>query len=353
MITTCPYCGKKLKVNDNLAGKRGTCPACKHIFIIPALEGPKEANIPPTVSSKSAAERKDVGKTVTQKTVPIPPGTPIDTASKRPPAMPPPIPQSALSIDISRYRHYREKFYFILAALFSVILWIIASPCLAFGIPLLIPVLLVMWMIQQSYKAQVFGNSIKVSQHQHKEIFDMANEISAKLGLRKVPHIFLFNNQGVVNARAVRHISSKYIILYSSLVDLMLSSGQTDQLKMILGHELAHHAAGHLSSWRLFLIRPAMILPHLGAAYSRACELTADRLGLAVTENIQAAKKSLVNLASGSKRLSSEVDLDAFAKQELEIPPLFGFINEIYSSHPRLTKRIIELDKYTDSPYTI
>ena len=48
MITACPYCGKKLKIKDKHAGKRGTCPSCRHLFIIPppSAEPPEEKHTP-------------------------------------------------------------------------------------------------------------------------------------------------------------------------------------------------------------------------------------------------------------------------------------------------------------------
>lgn len=203
MITLCPFCSKRLKINDNLAGKRGTCPACKQVFTIPVIsaeppEGRKAARstslraalseetsrraaeIPPTISSAASstnvAESREVSTQRTQRSAPAPPSTCIDTAGVRPPAVPPPLSQTAVRIEINRYRHNKKKLYFVLAALLSGIVWIIvmfiAIPFLIMifmSIVLIIPVLfavlailLVMWMIQQFYKAKVFGNSIRI-----------------------------------------------------------------------------------------------------------------------------------------------------------------------------------------------
>lgn len=42
MILNCPECGKKLRVRDELAGKRGKCPGCGELFVIPAPESHAE-----------------------------------------------------------------------------------------------------------------------------------------------------------------------------------------------------------------------------------------------------------------------------------------------------------------------
>jgi Zn-dependent protease with chaperone function len=253
-------------------------------------------------------------------------------------------------ISVGQYRHPKENVYFLIAAVFSSLIWFIALPLLAmillFLLPVLVAVLIIKWMVQQSFKAKVFGNSIKVSDQQHKEIYDMVRELSARLGITKIPYVFIVN-QGEVNAVAVRMIQSKYILLYSSLVDLMLAGGQLNQLRMILAHELAHHAAGHTSSLKNFFLLPSKLLPYVGSSYQRACELTADRIAFILVGKAGFAKKALIGLACGSEKLFSKLDSDAFIRQEAEIPGFFGFINELYSTHPRTTKRVIEIEKFS------
>jgi Zn-dependent protease with chaperone function len=253
-------------------------------------------------------------------------------------------------ISIGQYRHPKEKVYFFIAAVFSVLIWFVALPVLVtfalFLLPVFVAVLILMWIAQQSFKAKVFGNSVKVSDYQHKEIFGIVRELSASLGIIKIPYVFVINVQDI-NALALRMIRSKYILLYSSLVDLMLADGQLNQLKTILAHELAHHAAGHTSPWKNLFLMPARILPYVGSSYQRACELTADRIAFVLAGNAESAKKALVGLASGSEKLFPKLDTDAFVRQEAEIPGFFGFIHELYSTHPRTTKRVIEIEKFS------
>jgi len=94
----------------------------------------------------------------------------------------------------------------------------------------------------------------------------------------------------------------------------------------VIAHELAHHAAGHTAFWRNLLIKPAFFIPFLGAAYSRACELTADRVAAAWLRDPAASKSALILLASGSLRFRKQVDLQAFREQERLVPPFFGWL---------------------------
>jgi len=113
-----------------------------------------------------------------------------------------------------------------------------------------------------------------------------------------------------------------------------------------LAYELAHHALGHVSIWKNFLLIPSRIIPFLGAAYSRSCELSADRAGMALTGNSEAAGRALLALTLGSEALATTVNLQAFTAQEKFVPPIMGFIYELYATHPRMTRRIIELNGY-------
>lgn len=88
----------------------------------------------------------------------------------------------------------------------------------------------------------------------------------------------------------------------------------------------------------------------LGAAYQRACELSADRLGMVLCGDGAAARRALVALVCGSGALTEKIDLEAFVDQGRRVPPILGFLHELYASHPRMTKRIIELRQYETNP---
>ena len=167
------------------------------------------------------------------------------------------------------------------------------------------------------------------------------------MNLSKIPEVFVVNSNGVINAVAIRGLSKQYVFLYSSLVDLMLLDKEgtgMNELKMIIGHELAHHAAGHTGMVRNLLLLPARVIPFVGNAYSRACELTADHVGTVFTKDIEASKRALVALACGSKSMVDKTNIESFMQQEKEVPPITGFINELYSSHPRMTLRVKEME---------
>lgn len=142
-------------------------------------------------------------------------------------------------------------------------------------------------------------------------------------------------------------------MLFSGIVDASLKRNAPKELAFIAAHEVAHHAAGHTAGWKQIIVLPAFVLRSLATAHSRACEYTADALGLAVVEDRQACANALVLLAHGSEALGNQVDLNEFLAQESDIPALPAFINEISATHPRTTRRIAAIARaqvYASTP---
>jgi Zn-dependent protease with chaperone function len=249
-------------------------------------------------------------------------------------------------LNIRSLKHEKESLYLTISAIVGVLLWIIII-IVSIGTIFIYGIIMAfgLWITQQYFKAVIYGNSVKVSESQYQEINGIIVDYCKELGLIIAPDVFIVNGQGTVNAVAVKFLSKKYVILYSDLVDLMLKRKEINELKMIIAHELAHHAAGHINIGKNLLIGPATFIPFLGPAYSRACELTADRIAHKLTNDHEASMRALISLANGSESLASSINIESFKNQEAQIPPFFGFLHEIFGTHPRMTKRIIELEK--------
>lgn len=252
---------------------------------------------------------------------------------------------STSKIDISKLRHPKETFYFMFGAIVGIIAWCFLIWLVILFIWIAIPIVITLWITEQFFKANLLGNSVRVSKEQYPEIFEIIEKQSKILNLKNVPEVFIVNSQGVVNALAIKILKNKYVLLFSELVDLMLAHNSMKEISAIIGHELGHHAAGHLAWWKQFLLKPAMFLPFFGPAYSRACELTADRIGMFLCGDKDAACRALIALACGSKYLSPKTNLKAFEEQEKIMPSFFAFLHDLFSTHPRITKRVIALKK--------
>lgn len=195
-----------------------------------------------------------------------------------------------------------------------------------------------------AYRARAFGNMVLLGPAQFPALYAMVVEGARDIGLEKTPTTFLYNSQGVFNAFARRVLGGQYVFLTSALVD----AASDEQVRFVIGHELGHHAAGHLNPWMNLLKFPAKIVPFLGSAYSRSREYTCDNVGAYLARDFNASRSALQLLGCGCRRLNASMNCDAFMAQEQQVPPVFGFLTEIASSHPRLTRRVAAIRSGVD-----
>ncbi|NLG83314.1 MAG: M48 family metalloprotease, partial [Firmicutes bacterium] len=138
-------------------------------------------------------------------------------------------------------RHPRERLFFALGAVLGGLGWLF----LIFVAWLfLLPCVVVFWLTGLYVQAHLYGQAVGVSEEQFPHLYAMVKEMAAALGLIRSPAVFVTSGQGTLNALAMRFFSGRYILLYGELVDLMLRRGALAELRMIVGHELAHHALG-------------------------------------------------------------------------------------------------------------
>ena len=107
------------------------------------------------------------------------------------------------------------------------------------------------WLTKLLMLAAIRGNGIRVTADQYPQIHDHVLRFAARLGLTKIPEVYVIQGT-IMNAFATKVIRRRYVVLYSHLVDAALESGDYDEVAMIVGHEMGHHAAGHVR-WYGFL----------------------------------------------------------------------------------------------------
>ena len=250
---------------------------------------------------------------------------------------------------VRKMRHPKERIYGTLMYVMGVVVW----PLVALGayealldrglLLKLLPIsfyvlafILYLAIRHLFLRAYIFGHYVLVTPQQFPTVFDMVAQSSLEIGLSRAPATFIRNSSGVMNAAAVKLFGQRYVWLNSALLD-----ADTDaQLRFIVGHELGHHAFGHLDRWRNFLKFPAHFVPFLGRAYSRARELSCDRIGAYLAHDLDASVGALQMLACGSARLNAQMNPVAFRNQERLVPPITGAILHVFSGYPRLTRRV-------------
>jgi Zn-dependent protease with chaperone function len=232
----------------------------------------------------------------------------------------------------------KERSLFIVGAILSGLTWLVVVVSVVGLVYALLGGLFFV-AAHALFLAHVRTNGVRVDQGQLPELHARIQAASSRLGLAAAPAIYVLNGGGLLNAFATKLLSRRYVILLSDLVD---HCEDPRQLDFVVGHELGHHAAGHLS-WNLFLL-PYRLVPWLGAAYSRACEYTCDRCGLAAAGDLEQSMRGLVVLAAGG-RIARQVNLPAFAAQRREASGFWATVLELTSTHPFLSKRVAALQE--------
>ena len=239
-----------------------------------------------------------------------------------------------------RLRSPKEEPLFILCIVVSSIAWLLVVISII-GLLYGAVVLAFVVVAHAVFLANIRGNGVRLSEKQLPDLYNRVRAAAGSLGMVGVPDAYLLQSGGLLNAFATKLLSRRYVVIYSELADRCQDPRQLD---FVIGHELGHHAAGHLA-WNFFLA-PSRLVPWLGPAYSRAREYTSDRCGLHVAGDLEQASRGLAVLAAGGKH-AALVDLEAFMEQRHETGDFWMAIRELVASHPYLCKRVAALKEMT------
>lgn len=230
--------------------------------------------------------------------------------------------------------HPKENLYFALAAALSIVVYA-ALTLSAVGLVYLVIGALIGLFVNGLFSGRFRGNAVRVSPDQFPDVYQATRRLAGEVGLREIPEVYVLESGGALNAFAMRFFGRSYVVLYSEVVELARQQGQ-EALAFVIAHELAHHQRGH-TGWKRLLILPALWIPFVGSAYSRACEYTCDAYGADTSPD--GAVDGLLVLAAG-KRLYREVNVDAFVRQSEHERGFWVTLAELLSTHPNLPKRV-------------
>jgi len=182
--------------------------------------------------------------------------------------------------------------------------------------------------------AHLKGNAVEISQTQFPDLHAQFIECCRRLRIETPPQAYIVNGNGILNAFATKFLRTQYVVLTSDVVDAM--HGNAEGLRFYMGHELGHLRMKHVS--KQLLRWPALWLPLLGAAYSRARESTCDRHGLACSGSGEAAARALGVLSAGRARWRT-LNVANYIHQTEHSRGFWMSFHELISGYPWLTKR--------------
>lgn len=187
---------------------------------------------------------------------------------------------------------------------------------------------------QSTLIAHIKGNGVELSEAQFPDLYAQFTACCDRLGMTR-PQAYILNGNGGFNAFATKFLGARFVVLMSDVVDAM--DKHTDGVRFYIGHELGHLRMKHLGILHI-LRSPALWLPLLGAAYSRACETTCDRHGLACSGSPEGAARALAALSAGAERWAT-LNVADYLRQANHSSGFWMSFHELTAGYPWLSKR--------------
>lgn len=216
---------------------------------------------------------------------------------------------------------------------------------------------------ERSLRLLFLSDSVRVSDRQFAHLNVMLRDACYILDLEKVPPMYV-NQDPVPNAMCIG-LDEPIIVVTTGLVELL----DEEEMRAVVGHEVGHALSGHAVYRTILLFLTSLAvrvawIPLGNVAimaivtalreWFRKSELSADRAGLLVGQDLQASMRGLMKIAGGNHL--HEMNVDAFLEQAEEYEAggdlrdsVLKILNVLPRSHPFTTVRAAELKKWAAS----
>ncbi len=233
----------------------------------------------------------------------------------------------------------KEKDLFLVSAILSVLAWLVLT-IFTFGMiwVLLAIIAIVVWFSNGLLVAGLRSEAVEVHAGQVARLHASFMEVCDSLRIAHPPRLYVIESGGMLNAFATRHSGRHFVVVYADILDAL--GPDSPEMRFVLGHELGHIHRNHVL--RRLLLAPALFLPIIGPAYSRACESTCDRYGATAAGDSEAAMRALMVMAGG-KETGRELDIAYYSRQNREERGFFVSWYELISGYPTLSRRVTDL----------
>ncbi|MEU6817043.1 M48 family metallopeptidase [Streptomyces sp. NPDC046860] len=216
---------------------------------------------------------------------------------------------------------------------------------------------------ERSLRLLFLSDSVRVSDRQFAHLNDMLRDACYILDLDRVPAMYVTQDPKP-NAMCIG-LDEPIIVVTTGLVELL----DEEEMRAVVGHEVGHALSGH-SVYRtvlLFLTSLALKVAWVPLGnvavmaivtalreWFRKSELSADRAGLLVGQDLRASMRGLMKIAGGNHL--HEMNVDAFLEQAEEYESggdlrdsVLKILNVLPRSHPFTTVRAAELKRWAES----
>jgi Zn-dependent protease with chaperone function len=182
------------------------------------------------------------------------------------------------------------------------------------------------------FRVTNIADNVRVTPRQCKRIHDLLREACAILALPE-PELYL-DQDPILNAYTFG-TEQPFIVLQSGLVDFL----SEDELLGVIAHELGHIKCGHVL-YKMMANFLSIIIERIGEAtfglgslvgtglllalyeWDRKAELSCDRAGLLVVQDLDTYLTLLLKLAGGSRAVFDQLNVAEFLRQAEEYEEL-------------------------------
>jgi Zn-dependent protease with chaperone function len=187
------------------------------------------------------------------------------------------------------------------------------------------------------YYARLKTRAVRVTPRQFGDLYAMAEQYARVLGLKKMPEIYLVQEDGVMNAFASNIIRKRFIGINADLLEVAYREFRDlPSIGFVLAHEMAHIRLRHVAIWVRYSVMLAQLIPVIGPALSRVREYSCDRVAQAVSgsDGIDA----MMALTMG-KHLYRKTDAAEYLETARTARGFWVWLGNLNASHPILPKR--------------
>lgn len=212
---------------------------------------------------------------------------------------------------------------------------------------LIVPIMFLIsfYLVGRLFEARLIGGAVEVNDQNFADIHADIRAVSAALGYDKEVRAFVVQ-EGEINAALWRVFGRRYISFNSSLVSAM----SPDERRFIIGrfvgalrarHLRFHEASTIVNSFERLYGLNLLILPYL-----RASVYTGDRFGSLVLTDQASAFSAMDKLLVGND-LANRLSTAGITEQAMRLRQSpFRLLSILFSSHPHLTDRYLELGSF-------
>ncbi len=207
---------------------------------------------------------------------------------------------------------------------------------LGYGVIFLVVGYLALYFMYAQYRTK----SLRITENNFKEVYDIIEEYSKRLGM-KTPKAYVVQQNGVLNAFSAFLFRKQWICIHSEIFEVAYREHKDMKaLSFIIAHELAHIYYGHATLGYNLAFWFSRIIPIFSDIASRTREYSCDRLAQRLTgeDGIDSMLMLVVD-----RHLYKMVDKEDFVQEMSQQKGFFVWAANMVADHPILSKRVMAL----------